>query len=94
MRLYVLLDVGAIECNGAGVQAMNLRSRATVAGAVSLITMAICFFGVRAELNSVHRSGNLRAGNQRISNQRAPQVDQLDRGEADRYCARHIADGC
>jgi hypothetical protein len=89
MRLYVLLDVGAIECNGAGVQAMNLRSRATVAGAVSLITMAICFFGVRAELNAVHRSGN-----QRISNQRAPQVGQLDRGEADRYCARHIADGC
>lgn len=68
---------------------MNLRSRATVAGAVSLITMAICLFGVRAELNSVHRSGN-----QLISNQRAPQVGQLDRGEADRYCARHIADGC
>jgi hypothetical protein len=63
---------------------MNLRSRATVVGAVTFITMAICFFGVRAELNSVHRSGN----------QRAPQVGQLDRGEADRYCARHIADGC
>jgi hypothetical protein len=89
MRLYVLLGVGAIEYSGAGVKTMNLLSRATVAGAVTFITMAICFFGVRAELNSVHRSGN-----QRISNQRAPQVGQLDRGEADRYCARHIADGC
>jgi hypothetical protein len=34
---------------------MNLRSRATVAGAVTLITMAICFFGVRAELETAHR---------------------------------------
>jgi hypothetical protein len=63
---------------------MNLRSRAMVAGVVTLITVAICFFGVRAELDSVHRSGN----------QRAPHVGQLDRGEADRYCARHFADGC
>jgi hypothetical protein len=73
---------------------MNLRSRATAAGAVTFITMAICFFGVRAELKSVHRSGDLRAGNQRSSDQGAPEVGQLDRGEADRYCARHIADGC
>jgi hypothetical protein len=68
---------------------MNLRSRAMVAGVVTLMTVAICFFGVRAELDSVHRSGN-----QRASNQRAPHVGQLDRGEADRYCARHFADGC
>jgi hypothetical protein len=63
---------------------MNLRSRATAAGVVTLITMAICFFGVRAEL----------ARGQRSEDQRTPQVGQLDRGEADRYCARHFADGC
>ena len=63
---------------------MNLHSRTAVAGAVTLITMVICFFGVRAELARAHRSGN----------QGAPQLGQLDRSEADRYCARHFADGC
>jgi hypothetical protein len=63
---------------------MNLRSRITAAGVVTLITMAICFFGVRAEL----------ARGQRAEDLRTPQVGQLDRGEADRYCARHFADGC
>jgi hypothetical protein len=63
---------------------MNLRSRITVAGAVTFITVAICFFGVRAELARAHRSGD----------QMAQQARQLDRSEADRYCARHFADGC
>jgi len=73
---------------------MNLRSRATAAGVVTLITMAICFFGVRSELNSIHRSGNQQASNQQAGNQRSPPAGRLDRGEADRYCARYIADGC
>jgi hypothetical protein len=59
---------------------MKLRSRTTAAGVVTLITLAICFFGVRDELARGQRSGN----------QRAPQVGQLDRGEADGYCARHF----
>jgi len=63
---------------------MNLRSRITVAGVVTFITVAICFFGVRAELARAHRSDN----------EGQPQLGQLDRGEADRYCARHFADGC
>jgi hypothetical protein len=62
---------------------MNLRSR-TAAGVVTLITLAICCFGVRAELARGHPSVN----------QSAPQVGRLDRDEADRYCARHFADGC
>jgi hypothetical protein len=65
-------------------KAMNLRSRVAVAGAVTLTTLAICFFGVRAELARAHRSDD----------QMAQQARQLDRGEADRYCARHFADGC
>jgi hypothetical protein len=63
---------------------MNLPSRVTVAGVVTLITMAICFFGVRAELARGHRSGN----------QMAQQFGEPDRGESDRYCERHFADGC
>jgi hypothetical protein len=63
---------------------MKFRSWATTAGVVTLITLAICFFGVRAELARGHRSGD----------QGLPQVGQMDRGEADHYCARHIADGC
>jgi hypothetical protein len=63
---------------------MRLRSRATAAGVVTLVTMAICFFGVRAELARGQRSGN----------RSAPPVGQLDRGEADRFCEQHFADGC
>jgi len=73
---------------------MNVRSRVMAAGVVTLITMAICFFGVRSELNSIHRSGNQQASNQQAGKQPSPQAGRLDRGDADRYCARHFADGC
>jgi hypothetical protein len=63
---------------------MNLRSQAAVAGAVTLITLAICFFGVRSELGRGHRP----------TNQSLPEVAQLNRSEADRFCAQRFADGC
>jgi hypothetical protein len=71
-----------LECAG-GVKAMKLRSTATVSFAVTLITMAICFFGVRAELARGHGSAN----------QGGPQVMQLNRSDADRYCAQPLPMG-
>jgi hypothetical protein len=63
---------------------MKLGSQASIVGAVTVITLAICFLGIRSELARAHRSAN----------QSAAHLVQLDRSEADRYCARRIADGC
>lgn len=63
---------------------MNLRSGVSIVGAVTVITLAICFFGIRSELARAHRSAD----------QRAAHLVQIDRTEADRYCARRFADGC
>lgn len=63
---------------------MNLRSRVSIVGAVTVITLAICFLGIRSELARANRSVD----------QNAAQLVQLDRSEAERFCARRFADGC
>ncbi len=68
---------------------MNFRSRAWIVGAVTVITLAIGFLGIRSELARAHRSAD----------QNAAHLVQRDRSQADgrtadRYCAQRFADGC
>jgi hypothetical protein len=39
---------------------MHVKSRSTVAVAVTLATLIICFFGIRAELNQAKQSASAR----------------------------------